>query len=114
MGDLTRQKASAVVAHFRFPDTGVIVDVGAGDGTLLASILQAFPHLRGVLFDLPHVIQEAEAILDAAGSQSGARSREATSSSQYRVAGIFTCSPRCCTTGTMSVRWTSSSSADRR
>jgi len=67
MGDLTRQKAAAVVASYRFPASGMVVDVGGGDGTLLAHILHAYPGLRGILFDLPHVAQEATAILTAAG-----------------------------------------------
>jgi len=67
MGDLTRQKAAAVVTHYRFPERGTVVDVGGGDGTLLAAILRAYPHLRGVLFDVPHVVAQAEAVLAAAG-----------------------------------------------
>jgi hypothetical protein len=35
------------------------VDVGGADGTVLAAILAAHPHLRGVLFDLPHIITGA-------------------------------------------------------
>jgi SAM-dependent methyltransferase len=67
MSDLTRQKAAAVVANYPFPDRGVVIDVGGGDGTLLAAILQAYPDLRGVLFDLPHVAEEAGRTLRAAG-----------------------------------------------
>lgn len=67
MGDLTRQKAAAVVAHYRFPESGVVVDVGGGDGTLLASILAAYPGLQGILFDREHVVGEARAILTGAG-----------------------------------------------
>ena len=67
MGDLTRQAAAAVVIHYRFPERGTVVDVGGGDGTLLAAILQAYPHPRGVLFDLPHVVAQAEAVLASAG-----------------------------------------------
>jgi hypothetical protein len=37
----------------------VVVDVGGGNGTLLASVLSAHPHLRGVLFDRPQVIEAA-------------------------------------------------------
>src|SRR5215203_236334 len=67
MSDLTRQKAAAVVAHYRFPDRGVVVDVGGGDGTLIAAVLNAYPDLRGVLFDLPHVAPEADGTIAAAG-----------------------------------------------
>jgi O-methyltransferase domain/Dimerisation domain len=37
----------------------VVIDVGGGNGTLLASVLSAHPHLRGVLFDRPQVIEAA-------------------------------------------------------
>jgi hypothetical protein len=45
--------------------TGTIVDVGGGQGGLLAAILAANPRLRGVLFDLPHVV--AGQVIGAAG-----------------------------------------------
>lgn len=39
-----------------------LVDVGGGIGTNLAQILSKFPHLKGVNFDLPHVVSEAPQI----------------------------------------------------
>jgi hypothetical protein len=39
-----------------------LVDVGGGVGANLAQILSKFPHLRGVNFDLPHVVSEAPPI----------------------------------------------------
>lgn len=65
MGDLARQKVAAVLANYRFPDEGVVVDVGGGDGTLLIALLGRYPGLRGILFDLPHVVVAAG--LEAAG-----------------------------------------------
>ena len=44
-----------------------IIDVGGGQGALLASILQTYPQARGTLFDLPAVVESARALLDAAG-----------------------------------------------
>ena len=35
------------------------MDVGGGNGILLAEILRAHPKLRGVLADLPHVLERA-------------------------------------------------------
>lgn len=40
----------------RLPETGTVVDVGGGQGTLLLMLLQRHRKLRGVLFDLPHVV----------------------------------------------------------
>ncbi|UOE21938.1 methyltransferase [Thermobifida halotolerans] len=39
---------------------GTVVDVGGGNGRLLGALLSRHEHLRGVLFDLPHVVREAE------------------------------------------------------
>jgi hypothetical protein len=41
-----------------FSAFGVIVDVGGGNGTMLASILSAHPPARGILFDQPHVVSK--------------------------------------------------------
>ncbi|KAF8098614.1 hypothetical protein N665_0262s0002 [Sinapis alba] len=41
---------------------GVLVDVGGGLGANLALILSRLPQLRGVNFDLPHVVSEAPKI----------------------------------------------------
>jgi hypothetical protein len=66
MTELTTQVAAAVVAGYDFSRFHKIVDVGGGSGTLLLSILQANPQLRGILFDLPHVTKSAQQRLEAA------------------------------------------------
>jgi SAM-dependent methyltransferase len=55
--------------------TGVstVVDVGGGNGTLLARLLQRHHHLRGVLVDLAHVVTRAHEVLAAAGVQDRCR-----------------------------------------
>jgi hypothetical protein len=42
-----------------FSDIRLLVDVGGGDGGFLAASLQRNPSQRGILFDLPHVVEEA-------------------------------------------------------
>jgi hypothetical protein len=49
----------AIVASYDFSPAGTIVDLGGGDGSVLAAVLKAHPHLQGVLADLPHVIDGA-------------------------------------------------------
>jgi hypothetical protein len=49
----------AVVSAYDFSRFGTIGDMGGGRGHLLQAILGANPSARGVLFDLPHVIQDA-------------------------------------------------------
>jgi hypothetical protein len=53
----------AVVAAYDFSSARTLVDVGGGQGSLLAAILAANPDLRGVLFDMPHVIEMTRPIL---------------------------------------------------
>ena len=48
-------------------DTQHVVDVGGGTGVLLISLLQAHPHLRGTLVELPATAAAAEPALAAAG-----------------------------------------------
>jgi hypothetical protein len=60
-------KAEATVRAYDFSEFGVVVDVGGGHGTLLAAILASHPKIRGVLFDLPHVVEGAATVLQAAG-----------------------------------------------
>ncbi len=54
MTSLTIQATAAVIAAYDFSPLGTIVDVGGGNGTLIAAILRAHPEPRGVVFDLPH------------------------------------------------------------
>ncbi|MDH2424185.1 methyltransferase [Sphaerisporangium sp. TRM90804] len=59
--------APAIVAGYDWGSLGHLVDVGGGDGTLLAAVLAAYPGLRGTVFDLPSAAGAARATLEAAG-----------------------------------------------
>ena len=59
--------AAAVVAAYDFSSCGTIVDLGGVNGSLLAAILKANSRLRGVLVDLPHVLDGAQRRLTADG-----------------------------------------------
>ncbi|ERN06621.1 hypothetical protein AMTR_s00058p00165710 [Amborella trichopoda] len=37
-------------------DVNSVVDVGGGTGTALRATIEAYPHIRGINFDLPHVV----------------------------------------------------------
>ena len=59
MADFTKRIATAVVAAYDFSPFRRIVDVGGGNGALLAGILKANLSLAGALFDLPQVADRA-------------------------------------------------------
>jgi len=67
MSDFTRQIAIGVAANYDFSPFHTIVDVGGGEGTLLAGILAANPNLRGILFEQPHVAERAKEPIRTAG-----------------------------------------------
>ena len=54
---------AAIVAAYDFSTADCVMDVGGGEGSLLRSILAAHPQLRGVLFEMPHVVDLARAAL---------------------------------------------------
>ena len=53
---------AGILASYDFSGFGRIGDIGGGNGHLLCAILDAEPGAEGVLFDLPHVIEEAAGI----------------------------------------------------
>ncbi len=71
MTSLSNLAIQAVVDGYDFSSIETLVDVAGGHGRLLTSILSANPPLRGVLFDLPHVIEGAKESLKSndAGSR---------------------------------------------
>ena len=54
---------AAVAAAYDFSGLRTIADVGGATGNLLATILSRYPEPRGILFDLPHVVRDAPALL---------------------------------------------------
>jgi hypothetical protein len=63
----TRASNAALVAAFDFSRFATLVDVGGGNGSLLADVLASHPSLQGVVFDQPHVVAGAAPVLEAAG-----------------------------------------------
>jgi hypothetical protein len=68
----------AVLAAYDFGGIDVLVDVAGGHGMVLASILQRYPRMRGILFDVEHVVAGAK-MLDALG----VRDRSQTASGDF-------------------------------
>jgi hypothetical protein len=67
MNSLATTAGGAVVDAYDFSGIGVLVDVGGGQGELLAGILAANLDMRGILFDQPHVVAGAGPVLERAG-----------------------------------------------
>ena len=62
MGDLARRSQRSIMDAYDFARFATVVDVGGGQGALLATVLAAHPHMRGVLFDLPHVVASIDGV----------------------------------------------------
>jgi hypothetical protein len=67
MARQTAPVASAVLGTYDFSGIDTLVDVGGGRGELIAAVLKAYPNIRGILYDLPHVVRGAESLLQSAG-----------------------------------------------
>jgi hypothetical protein len=59
MTSVSSTENPAIAAAYKFSGIRTLVDVGGGNGSLLATILKANPKLKGVLFDQPSVITRA-------------------------------------------------------
>ena len=64
--DRARQENDAVVEAYDWA-SDMIVDVGGGQGSLLAAILHKARSARGMLFEAPHVADGAKTIIEQAG-----------------------------------------------
>ena len=59
MTSFSATEAVAVVDFYDFSSIKTLVDVGGGHGYLLTSILKANPTLKGIVYDLPSVVESA-------------------------------------------------------
>jgi hypothetical protein len=66
MGADVAAEAPDIVAAYDWGSLGHVVDVGGGNGSLLATLLLAYPDLRGTVLDLPRAADAARTALAAA------------------------------------------------
>ena len=71
MSSFSTLAAKAVVEAYDFSDVKTLIDIAGGQGRLLAGVLETYPTMRGVLFDLPHVLESAR----EAGTAANVRDR---------------------------------------
>jgi alkyl hydroperoxide reductase subunit AhpC/2-polyprenyl-3-methyl-5-hydroxy-6-metoxy-1,4-benzoquinol methylase len=60
-------ESAAVAAAYDFSKMTTIVDVGGATGHLLSTVLSRAPGARGILYDLPHVVRDAPALIQSRG-----------------------------------------------
>jgi hypothetical protein len=61
------RETSAMTDVYDFSDIPVLADIGGGNGSLLTTVLQKYPAMRGILYDLSGVTERAKIGLQAAG-----------------------------------------------
>lgn len=60
-------EAHAIATAYDFSGLKTIVDVGGATGNLLTAVLSSAPGSRGILYDLPHVLRDAPALIQSRG-----------------------------------------------
>ncbi len=60
-------ETNAMLDAYDFTGIGVLADIGGGNGSQITAILQKHTTLKGILFDLPHVVERSKSHLEAAG-----------------------------------------------
>jgi O-methyltransferase domain/Dimerisation domain len=67
MANLIAATNAAVLASYPFSTIDKLVDVTGGNGSFIVSALHANPGMKGVVFDLPHVAEQARKRIADAG-----------------------------------------------
>jgi hypothetical protein len=60
-------ETAAMLDAYDFSGVKTLADIGGGNGSLLTGALKRYPAMRGILFDLGHVVGRAQTNLRAAG-----------------------------------------------
>lgn len=67
------QTIRTLLRTYDFAGARCVADVGGGHGNLVAGVLNRYPELEGIVFDLPHVVEGARAALTKAGLEGRCR-----------------------------------------
>jgi hypothetical protein len=67
MAKETLAQADPIIEALDFSGAKTVAEIGGGYGALLAAILQAHPHLAGILFERPPTIEAARSFLQSQG-----------------------------------------------
>lgn len=61
------QETQRVLDAYDLSGIHVLADIGGGNGSNLIGILGRYPEMKGILFDLPHVVERARNNMEKAG-----------------------------------------------
>lgn len=61
------RESEVILDAYDFSGVNVLADIGGGNGSQITGILQRHSSMKGILFDLPHVIGRAKDPIDAVG-----------------------------------------------
>ncbi len=67
MTSMNRYETAAMLEACDFTGINILADVGGGNGSLISAVLARYPNMKGILFDLGHVVGRAKENLTAAG-----------------------------------------------
>ena len=63
----SHSQIAAVLAAYDFSGIGTLADIAGGHGHLLGGVLQKYPDMKGILFDLGMVLEGAPSMLESYG-----------------------------------------------
>jgi len=70
MTNISAMTIPAILEGYDFSGIETLVDVGGGHGFLISQILKHHPNIKGMLFDLPHVLEGAKPRIQRLGLSS--------------------------------------------
>jgi hypothetical protein len=61
------RETAAMLDAYDISGIRLLADIGGGNGSVLTAVLRKYPALRGILFDLPGVVERAKSNIQASG-----------------------------------------------
>ncbi|MEI9811324.1 MAG: methyltransferase [Acidobacteriota bacterium] len=98
-------ETQAMLNEYDFGDIGTLADIGGGNGSLLIEVLKAYPQMKGLLFDLGHVIGRARANVEGAGVAGRCQVQKVVSLTAFPRARTLTCCGTSFTIGRTNSPW---------
>jgi ubiquinone/menaquinone biosynthesis C-methylase UbiE len=60
-------ETEAMLDAYDFSDIKTLADVGGGNGSLLVAVLKRYPNMKGILYDLGHVVGRTRQVIQTLG-----------------------------------------------